>query len=184
MKTMHIIFILGCFAFLNAQTTFAQSTLAWHLPSVEIPLIQDGRMIASMKARFISKSATVSYNGLEYELTLKKDRSSCTVTILPTQQGVFTVRHMGRREIEVDESLGKSFIIQRTGKKKNQRYLKDGQPFLTVKNDHVIVEKNESEVNELLVQAVLIFRLTYKQYDSDRSSTVVYYPIASSAGQE
>lgn len=184
MKALRIIFLLWSSTFLNAQTTFAQSTLAWHLPSVEIPLIQDGQMIASMRARFISKSAIVSYNGMEYDLKLKKDRSSCTVTILPTQQEVLTVRHMGRREIEVDESLGKSFIIQRTGKKKNQRYLKDGQPFLTVENDQVIVEKNELDVNELLVQAVLIFRLTYNQYDSDRSSTVVYYPIASSAGQE
>lgn len=159
----------------------AQPVGEWQLPRVEIPLVQNDKTVASLKVRFISKSATINFEGEEYFLKLKNDKSVCLITGSKAQRPVATISKLGRKKIEVTSTQGNSFIIDRTGKKKQREYFKEGSLFLSVIDDKVMVSKQQLDTLELLTQAAIVFRLVYVQHDSLRSSNTVYYPIVISA---
>ncbi len=165
----------------TSYSLLAQSAGEWQLPRVEIPLVQNDKTVASLKVRFISKSATINYEGEEYFLKLKKDKSVCMITNNQTHRPVATISKLGKKKIDVISTAGDSFVIDRTGKKKQPQYFKQGTSFLSINDDKVIVSKQQLDTLELLAQAAIVFRLVYMQYDSERSSNTVYYPIVTSA---
>jgi hypothetical protein len=103
------------------------------------------------------------------------------ITNSRSQREVATIFRLGRKTIEVAPAEGNSFMIDRTGKKKQRQFLKEGVPFLSFIDDKVIAGRQQPGTMELLAQAALVFRLVFTQYDSERSSSIVYYPIVTSA---
>jgi len=177
----YVLIFSGLILSATSYSLLAQPVSEWQLPRVEIPLVQNDKTVASLKIRFISKSATISYEGEEYFLKLKKDKSVCLITSSQTQRTVATISNLGRKKIDVTSAEGISFVIDRTGKKKQRQYFKDGVPFLSMIDDEVIVGKQQLDTLELLAQAALVFRLLYMQYEAEKSSNTVYYPIVTSA---
>jgi len=155
----------------------AQSWGEWRLPQVEIPLVQEDKTVATLKVRFISKSATISYENKEYALKLKHDLNVCEITNRLTKDVVVTMRKLGSSLIEVKPSDGKPFSIIRNGKMNESQYVIGGVTFLTVEDDKVIAGKQQPGTVELLAQATIVFRLVYQQYVSERNSNNNYYPI-------
>lgn len=180
-------YVLLAFSFILPATSYnllAQPVGEWQLPRVEIPLIQNDKTVAALKVRFISRSATINYEGEEYFLKLKKDKSVCMITSIQTQRPIATISKLGRKKITVTSTQGNSFVIDRSGKKKQRQYFKEGAPFLLIDDDKVIVNKQQLDALELLTQAAIVFRLVYIQYDSERSSTTIYYPIVTSSVED
>lgn len=180
----HFLIIVGIVCYSASGNVLAQSVGQWQLPRVEIPLVEADRTIAVLKVRLISKSASIHYAGAEYYLKLKKDKSMCMITTGQTPRLVATIAKMGSKKIEVTSTEGNSFVLDRTGKKKQRQYFREGVPFLAVQDDQVMVNKANLEGLELLVQAAIVFRLVYVQYDAERSSNTVYYPIVTAAATD
>jgi hypothetical protein len=178
----YLLLILWFVLIVVSNSLQAQALAEWQLPQVEIPLVQDGKTVATLKVRFISKSATITHDNIEYALKLKRNLNVCVITNRHTNEVVATLTKLGTSLIEVKPTEGNPFFILRTGKMKAYQYSIAGIPFLTVEDDRVIAGKQQSDRLELLAQATLVFRLVYKQYVSEKNSNNNYFPIITSAG--
>jgi hypothetical protein len=172
MKTIiYFIFIL------TAYTTSAQTQAEWKLPQVEIPLMQGEQTIAVLKPKFFTRTAILSFGGEEYQLKLKSGSSRCIVTKLSTNEVIAQLTQMGSREVKIQYTNAPEVFLKRVGKKDNRQYVLQGELSLKISEEGITTNFEKLNLNQCVVQAALVFRHTYIQYDKDRASNTYYYPV-------
>ncbi|MCU0368138.1 MAG: hypothetical protein MUF39_04835 [Cyclobacteriaceae bacterium] len=162
---------------LISYTASAQTQAEWKLPQVEIPLMKGEQTIAILKPKYFTKTAILSFDGEEYQFKLKSGSSRCIVTKLSTKEVIAQLTQMGSREVKIQFAKAPEVLLKRIGKKDNRQYVLPGELSLKISEEGITTNFEQIDLNQCVVQAALVFRHTFIQYDKDRASNTYYYPV-------
>lgn len=148
----------------------AQAKAEWKVPQIEIPLLKGNQLLATLKPRFVNKTATLSIQGEEYKLHLKNDASRCVITNIKTEAQVGFAKGLGRKGGVIEFESGKQLQWTRSGKKDDRVIVFQDGSTMRITTEEIVSTLSSEEREALMAQALVVFRHLYHEYDKERSA--------------